>query len=51
VCPPSEEALAECPECGVEYYGAPPSPGEVSRTTICSECREWFVVFDTESDE
>jgi hypothetical protein len=24
---PCEEALAECSECGVEYYGAPARPG------------------------
>jgi hypothetical protein len=34
---PYEEVLAECPKCGIEYYGSSPSLGEVSRTTICSE--------------
>lgn len=44
------EAVPTLAECGVEYYGALPSPGEVSRSTVCSERTEWFVAFDTESD-
>jgi len=36
----------ECPHCGAENDTDPIHPGEIKRSTNCTECGEWFTIYD-----
>lgn len=37
---------APCPECGYEQETDAIHEGEIFRSATCSECGEWFIIYD-----